>query len=133
MNMLKTKTLILLCLLALVFSVGLGTLTYAAPAPAAVDSKGEVCKGAGLVGGGTDCNTTGGPSVQGVIRTSINFLSVIVVMIIVGGVKFVTSGGSAEKVASARSTVLYAAIGLIIVAFAQIIVRFVLSKASKAT
>jgi hypothetical protein len=51
-------------------------------------------------------------------------------MIIVGGVKYVTSGGSSEKTTSAKDTILFAVVGLIVVALAQVIVRFVLHKAT---
>ena len=49
-------------------------------------------------------------------------------MIIIGGVKYVTSGGSSEKTTSAKDTILFAIVGLIVVALAQIIVKFVLHK-----
>lgn len=67
------------------------------------------------------------------ITTIVNVLSVIigilaVIMIIIGGAKFITSGGDSGKVSSAKTTVIYALVGLIIVALAQFIVRFVLSK-----
>jgi len=66
------------------------------------------------------------------VTTIINVFSVIVgiiavIMIIVGGFKFITSGGDSGKVTSARNTIIYAIIGLIIVALAQTIARFVLS------
>ena len=48
-------------------------------------------------------------------------------MIIWGGFKYITSGGAQDKVKGAKDTLLYAIIGLIIVALAQVIVRFVLS------
>jgi hypothetical protein len=51
-------------------------------------------------------------------------------MIVVGGFRYVTSAGDSTKVGSAKNTILYALIGLIIVALAQIVVRFVLSKAT---
>ena len=141
---LKTKLLTILALLTLIFSSALSPLAHAAtqnPVNAGVGentSKSKICEGAGLIIGTNDCKTDGGPTVDKVIRTAINFFSIIVglisvVMIIISGVKFVTSGGSTEKVASAKNTIIYAVIGLIIVAFAQIIVQFVLSKASKAT
>ena len=65
------------------------------------------------------------------IREVINVLSVAVglvaiIMIIIGGFRYVTSGGKQESVASAKNTILYAVIGLVIVALAQVIVRFVL-------
>ncbi len=69
-----------------------------------------------------------------IIRTILNILSatvgiLAVVMIIVAGVRFTTSGGSAEKVKSAKSALMYAIIGLAIAALAKIIVQFVLNKA----
>ena len=70
-----------------------------------------------------------------IIKEAINVFSVIVgvvavIMIIVGGFRYITSGGQAEKITSAKNTILYAIVGLIIVALAQIIVKFVLSKAT---
>jgi hypothetical protein len=53
---------------------------------------------------------------------------VAVVMIIIGGLKYITSGGDSGNVTGAKNTILYAIIGLVIVALAQFIVRFVLSK-----
>lgn len=49
-----------------------------------------------------------------------------VLMIIVGGFKYVTSSGDSSKITSAKNTILYAVIGLVVVALAQFIVRFVL-------
>lgn len=65
------------------------------------------------------------------IATVINLLSaavgvIAVIMIIIGGFRFVTSAGSPEAAKSARSTITYAIIGLVVVALAQIIVHFVL-------
>ncbi|MGB4759502.1 MAG: hypothetical protein WBP26_05620 [Candidatus Saccharimonadales bacterium] len=53
---------------------------------------------------------------------------VAVIMIIVGGFKYITSGGDSGKITSAKNSIIYAIIGLIIVALAQIIVQFVLTK-----
>jgi hypothetical protein len=49
-------------------------------------------------------------------------------MIILGGFKYITSGGDTGNVTGAKNTILYAIVGLVIVALAQIIVRFVLDK-----
>lgn len=83
------------------------------------------------------CNTSvagSGQKLEGLIKTVINIFSVIVgsvavVMIIFGGFKYITSGGSSDGVSGAKNTILYAIIGLVIVAFAQIIVQFVLQRA----
>ena len=79
------------------------------------------------------CNALDSSSnLQGLIDKIINILSVIVgivavVMIIVGGFKYITSAGDSNKVGSAKSTIIYAIVGLIIAALAQVIARFVLS------
>lgn len=53
--------------------------------------------------------------------------AVSVIMIIVGGFKYVVSGGDSSATKSAKDTILYAVIGLVIALFAQIIITFVLS------
>lgn len=97
----------------------------------------NLCQGSNLDLSTTssDCATTipdpsGG--VTATIKKIINILSVIigaiaVVMIIIGGFRYVTSAGSAEGTKAARQTIIYAIVGLVIVALAQIIVHFVLS------
>jgi hypothetical protein len=49
-------------------------------------------------------------------------------MIIFGGLRYITSGGNDSSVTGAKNTILYAIIGLIIVALAQVLVRFTLNK-----
>ena len=69
------------------------------------------------------------------IANVINIISLVVgvvavIMIIVGGFRYITSGGNQERVKSAKNTIIYALIGLVIVALAQIIVKFVLTQAT---
>jgi hypothetical protein len=52
-------------------------------------------------------------------------------MIVWGGLRYITSGGDSNKLSSAKNTIIYALIGLIIVALSQFIVRFVLAKATE--
>ena len=71
--------------------------------------------------------------INSIVKTALNILSVVVgvasvIMIILAGFKFVTSSGAPEKVSSARNTILYAVIGLVIVGLAQIIVYFVINQ-----
>src|SRR6266403_1431041 len=71
--------------------------------------------------------------IDNLVHTIVNLLSAIVgivavIMIIVGGFRYITSGGNDTSVTSAKNTILYAIIGLVVVALAQIIVRFTLSK-----
>ncbi|MBQ3296218.1 hypothetical protein IJG95_00675 [Candidatus Saccharibacteria bacterium] len=52
---------------------------------------------------------------------------IAVIMLIIGGIKYVVSGGDAKKVTDAKNTVLYAIIGLIIAFLAFAIVNFVIT------
>lgn len=70
---------------------------------------------------------------DGIIASIINIISIIVgiaavIMIIIGGFKFVTSGSNPQEVEKAREIIIYAIVGLIVVAIAQTIVRFVLQR-----
>jgi cytochrome bd-type quinol oxidase subunit 2 len=108
---------------------------FAAPlVPSTVLAQGraDICEGVALTGGTCDPSASGA-SVESTIRTVINLLSLIVgvvavIMIIIGGLKYITSAGDSANVSSAKNTILYAVIGLVIVALAQVIVRFVLNK-----
>lgn len=53
--------------------------------------------------------------------------AVAVLMIVVGGLRYVTSNGEPAQLTSAKNTVLYAAVGLVIAAMANAIVNFVLT------
>ncbi len=88
--------------------------------------------------GGTNCKSklTGGTSrINTIITRAINIFSIVVgiiavVMIIVGGFKYITSGGDSGNISSAKNTIIYAVIGLVIVALSQFLVQFVLDKTS---
>jgi len=101
--------------------------------------EGSLCGGADLkFGDAGDC-TQGGENTEeklnGLIADIVNIFSIVVgivavIMIIVGGFRYITSGGDSGNVTGAKNTILYAIIGLIIVALAQFVVKFVLSKAT---
>jgi hypothetical protein len=101
-------------------------------ASAAANAKTEICSGLGG-SGGANCTVGGQPSVNGTITRIINIFSTIagvaaVIMIIIGGFRYVTSGGDSGSVSSAKRTVLYALIGLVVVAISQLLVKFVLDQ-----
>ena len=52
---------------------------------------------------------------------------IAVIMLIIGGIRYVISGGDSKKVTDAKNTVLYAIIGLVIAFLAFAIVNFVIS------
>ena len=73
-----------------------------------------------------------------IAHTIINVFSIIVgiaavVMIIYGGFRYITSGGDSNRVGSAKNSLIYPIVGLIIVALAQVIVHFVLNEATTTT
>jgi hypothetical protein len=124
-----------LALVSLVMAAGMA-YSFALPvaaAGAAGQAKADVC--AGITAGGGTCDDSGA-GITSIIRLVIQIFSVVagiaaVIMIITGGLRYITSGGDSSKVSGAKNTILYAIIGLVIVALAQIIVRFVLDTATK--
>ena len=52
---------------------------------------------------------------------------IAVIMLIIGGIRYVISGGDSKKVTDAKNTVLYAIIGLVVAVFAYAIVNFVIT------
>jgi len=86
-----------------------------------------------------NCNDQVGAGTTGVnklIKDIINIFSIIVgvvsvIMIIWGGFQYISSGGDSGKVGNAKNTIIYAIIGLIVVALAQFIVQFVLDKVTQ--
>ena len=68
--------------------------------------------------------------VNGIIKTIVEVLltavgAISIIMIVIGGILFALSSGDAQKAAKARSTILYAVVGLIVSGFASAIVNFV--------
>ena len=129
-------------------------LTFAAPAlvPLTVSatttcstiasSVSEGANGASNTNGGkSDCGTENGvndTSIAKLAQKIVTTFSVVVgivavIMIIVGGFRYITSGGDSGKVGNAKNSLIYAIVGLIIVALAQLIVHFVLNQSSNIT
>lgn len=81
------------------------------------------------------CNDTGdklfGPNSiwTKIVNTLIYITGAIsVIMIVIGGMRFVLSAGDASGTKSARETIIYAVIGLVVAVMAYAIVNFVLSR-----
>ena len=73
---------------------------------------------------------SGETQVNGIIKTIVEVLlmavgAISIIMIVIGGILFALSSGDAQKAAKARSTILYAVVGLIVSVFASAIVNFV--------
>ena len=63
-----------------------------------------------------------------VINTALYVLGMVaVLMIVIGGIRYTTSGGNSAQTKSAKDTILYAVIGLVVAILAYTIVNFVLN------
>jgi hypothetical protein len=135
----KIKMLIstlVIALAAFMAPLAISTVAFAAYTP----PSDTACGGAtGSAPGGTaSCDSASGQGLTDVISAVINWFSwivgaVSVIMIIYGGFRYITSGGDQNGVTAAKNTLLYAVIGLIVVALSQIIVKFVLNATDKVT
>jgi len=137
----KRKLLIVSAAL-MIFAPAIGTTAVAGAACTAISQ--SVANGANSSlpdSGGTkgiDCEGAGvnNESVQNLAKRIITTFSIIVgaasvIMIIYGGFRYITSGGESGRVGAAKNALLYAIVGLVIVALAQIIIRFVLNQAAQ--
>lgn len=125
----RIKQFIISGLVAL--TLGFGLAPALVPGTAlALDPKSEVCNS---IGSSTDCSATTGLDVGNVLRAVISLLSLLVgviavIMIIISGLRYITSGGDSSKTASAKSTLIYSIVGLVVAVLAGVIVRYVLAK-----
>lgn len=108
-----------------------GTLLFVGTDTALAANTDEVQKGINQVGGNDDGNGAG--AFTNIISSIINILlfiigAVAVIMIIIGGIRYTTSNGDQAQVTSAKNTILYAIVGLVVAIMAFAIVNFVVSK-----
>lgn len=112
-----------------------GLALAASPTDAA---KAEVCSGVSSGQPGADCSgASGEKTISGVLDAVLQIISWIagiaaIIMIVLAGMKYITSGGDSSAIASAKTTLTYALVGVVIVALAQVIVHFVLKTAKAA-
>lgn len=78
---------------------------------------------------GTDQDSSALPGLmKNVINTALVVLGMIaVVMIVVGGIRYTTSNGDAQQIKSAKDTIMYSVIGVVVAIMAYAIVNFVLA------
>lgn len=138
-------TWLLKTVLALVISLGLlSPLLVAQPAAAACTglfcgAKGQACEAVQAGNGSGQCDPDklgkGQSSLTQTLTKLLNLLTMIVgimtvIMLIISGIRFVTANGNSDSISSAKNTLIYALVGLIIVAFAQAIVKLILTRIS---
>lgn len=113
------------------------TLFSIGNAAMAVDVTGKACEGIqsssvcpDAAAGRTE-NPLFGPN--GVLTSAVEILSVVlgviaVIVLVIAGIRFATSQGDPQKVASARSTVIYALAGIVVAVLSQALVQLVLTR-----
>ncbi len=98
--------------------------------PAASPST-QICQGVNGATGTADCGSAaGGTALPALVRNVINILLFVVgliavIMIIIGAIRYVTSNGEQASITSAKNTILYAVVGLVVAMLAYAIVNFV--------
>lgn len=118
-------------LAALLLLVGL-SVTVTPAVYAATTGEEELCRGAGMTWkDGTCVNNNGGPTVQQTVENVVNVLlfligAIAVIMIVIGGLRYVLSNGEQAQLTSAKNTIIYACVGLVVSVMAYAIVNFVL-------
>lgn len=128
---------------ALVMVTGLATASVAgltisaAPAMAA-----GTCDPSGGIQNGADCAAPTGASANlfapgGIFNTIANVLiflvgAIAVIYLIIGGLRYVTSGGDGKAVAAAKDTILYAVIGIVVAVISYALVSFVIQSLGRA-
>jgi len=93
--------------------------------------------GKGLAGSNSLCKdqSTINPvlGADGVIAKVTNIIAIVagiaaVIMIIISGLLFVTAGGDPQRVATARNTIIYTLIGIVVIVMAKFIIVFIVSR-----
>jgi len=128
----KNKFKVLIVGLLLVFGSGFSMVPQ--PIAAQADASDAVCDALGSAGGSCTRDANG---VNSVLEVALTFLSgvagfIAIIMLILSGLRFITSNGDPNTISSAKRSILYAVIGIVIVVLAQVIIRFVVVQSSTA-
>lgn len=120
----KAKVLAAVMCLAMVFAA-----VSPVSLPVYADSRDEAQNGAKLVGGGGSAKQ----DLPDIITTIINVMLFIagalaVIMIIYGGIRYITAHGDEKQVKVAKDTIVYSVTGLIIAILAYALVTFIFDR-----
>ena len=127
----KVKNVVRLGFFVLAIAMALSPLLSATLVSAADPFGVDVVGGAtSLTGQGADLRVT----IGNIIKVALSFLGVIaIVIVLIGGFKYMTSGGDDTKTAAARNYIISGIIGLAIVLSAYAITSFVMTQLITAT
>lgn len=113
-------------------------VSFALPALQPTVANAQTCStdGSGGLSSGADCARGTGQSSDlfgdaGIFRKITNVLlfiigAISVIMLIIGGIRYVVSGGDSGAVTGAKNTILYAVIGIVVALLAYALVNFVI-------
>ena len=111
--------------------LGVGTVllapAYAGETANALDPISGISDGVKGAGGG-GANTQ---PLKNKLKQVVNILlfvlgAIAVIVIVIGGIRYATSGGDSGQISAAKNTILYAVVGLVVAILAYAIVNFVL-------
>lgn len=128
------QALLLVPVLALGVTTGAALISplsaNAASANCTSDASGGLSGGAGCAQGADQQSDLFGSN--GIFKTITNVLlfvigAISVIMLIIGGIRYVVSGGDSGAVTSAKNTILYAVVGIVVAILAYALVNFVIS------
>jgi hypothetical protein len=121
------RTLIVSASIAAMSVVGVATLTPQTVSAASCSDP-KSCLEEGVKGAGGDTKKDDiGPLVKNVVNIMLFILgAAAVIMIVIGGIKYTVSGGDSSAVKSAKDTILYSVVGVVVALLAYAIVNFVI-------
>lgn len=122
-KVISTLTTATLLTLGAVMVMTLGFSPLVSAEPLSTQSGANAAKGAEQ-----PTNLTGATGVFSTVTNVLLFVigAVAVIMIIIGGLRYITSGGDSSNVTAAKNTILYALVGVIVAILAFAAVNFVI-------
>lgn len=115
-----------LTILSLFMLLGVAVLVPSSTTSAVVNPAQEIQNGANSAGASGEKSL--GERIQTIVNIMLFILGAIaVIMIVIGGIKYTTSNGDSSAITSAKNTILYAVVGLVVAILAYAIVNFVLN------
>jgi len=113
-------------LIVLSFFAVVGIASVVVPSYALASPADSINQGVKDVGGAGEAPL--GTRIQTVVNILLYILGAIaVIMIVIGGISYTTSNGDSGKIKTAKDTILYAVVGLVVAILAYAIVNFVIA------
>ena len=99
------------------------------PELAGASAANEILGGAEQASGENRASTNLNNSFRDIVNVILFILGAIaVIMIVIGGIRYVTSSGDGSAITGAKNTILYAVVGLVVALLAYAIVNFVVTE-----